>query len=764
MSMADPDNIAAAPTIDQAKAIAAAGLRVLPIKIGAKHPPMASWQLAATVEPPKIDNWWNGLYTKCGIGIALGPQPDGRNIFAIDLDRHDPLQDGVIALAELEAEHGNLPDTVTSNTGGNGRHLLFQAPPGAIVRNQQSSGNRVAPGIDVRADGGQIVVAPTVHPESGKRYEWAPGRAPWEHNIAMAPAWLLERVVEPPTPAPMPSMSAGPVSAPQFTQPSTGDSIAATVKEWWDWHHELTKRGWQPGNRPDANGDTYWTRPGKDPRDGHSAVLHAPEGPFVIFTTEIPPQWRDAGESTHDGSGWKFGAFGFYAAVEHGGNRSQAAAGLRAIQQAAEASQALLTPLQAPQMADMAPEDVESYDDSLNGLLIKWDEFWQADHGEAEWLAEPVIAKGRSTALFAPGGTGKSLLSLNIAAAIATGTPIFGLAMPQTTVLYLDYEMTPDDLAERLEAMGYGEDTDLTHLHYALLPSLPGLDLPEGGKAVVRLAELVGAQLVVIDTFSRAVIGDENDADTVRSWYRNTGLHLKHDNRAFLRVDHAGKDVAKGQRGTSAKNDDVDVVWQMTAKDEGAFTLTAKKRRMGWVPEKVELQRVERGGVLTFELADAHSWPSGTVEVANVLDGLGLPVETTSRAAAKAMRDAGKVGTDAIIRAAVKYRRTRSSLSHLTGDLGFDEAVTGSDNTTARSANGAADDSRRTAVEDGPAAPETAEEAKGASSRGNSAARRATPHPPHPSAVLSPQCGGRSTPHAAAPDETEAIWNPFDEF
>ena len=56
MTLTDNEDIAATPTIDQAKAIAAAGLRVLPIKIGAKHPPMASWQTAATVEPAKIDN------------------------------------------------------------------------------------------------------------------------------------------------------------------------------------------------------------------------------------------------------------------------------------------------------------------------------------------------------------------------------------------------------------------------------------------------------------------------------------------------------------------------------------------------------------------------------------------------------------------------------------------------------------------------------------------------------------------------------------
>ena len=307
-------------------------------------------------------------------------------------------------------------------------------------------------------------------------------------------------------------------------------------------------------------------------------------------------------------------------------------------------------------------------DDGLRSMLVNWSEFWAVDHNDAEWVAEPVLAAKRSTALFAPGGTGKSLLSLFIASSLATGRdPFSGRKAEPIRVLYLDYEMTDADLAERLESMGYGPNSNLTRLNYALLPSLPGLDTPEGGKAVVRLAAICDASLVVIDTFGRAVHGDENDADTVRAWYRWTGLHLKHDGRAFLRVDHAGKDLAKGQRGTSAKNDDVDVVWQMTAREGGAYSLVAKKRRMGWVPERVDLMMTETDK-LRFGLLDDNSYPVGTVEVARNLDALGLDLTVSYRAAGKALSDAGKGARSAVVRAAIKYRKVRSPTFHLVGD------------------------------------------------------------------------------------------------
>jgi hypothetical protein len=303
-------------------------------------------------------------------------------------------------------------------------------------------------------------------------------------------------------------------------------------------------------------------------------------------------------------------------------------------------------------------DEIAGYDETLAGMLVDWAEFWQQDHHDAEWLAEPLIAAHRSTAIFAPGGTGKSLLALYISARLATGTTVFGHHVEPIDVLYLDYEMTADDLAERLEQMGFDESADLSKLHYALLPSLPGLDEPEGGKAVVRLAEMVQAELVVIDTFGRAVHGDENDADTVRSWYRWTGIHLKHAGRAFLRVDHAGKDVTKGQRGTSAKNDDVDVVWQMAANEGGAFTLSAKKRRMGWVPMSVDVVLVEDPW-MSFQLAEGPVVPAGTKEAIKLMDALDIPTTASAAVAIKALRAAGHKCRNEVGRAAQKSRSGR---------------------------------------------------------------------------------------------------------
>lgn len=285
-------------------------------------------------------------------------------------------------------------------------------------------------------------------------------------------------------------------------------------------------------------------------------------------------------------------------------------------------------------------------------VFVGWDKFWARDRREAEWLYPPILARGRGHAIFAAHKVGKSLVLLDIAARLATGRD-------PVVVVYLDYEMGEDDLYERLADMGYGADTDLSRLRYALLPSLPPLDQPDGAAALFAILDAVEAAhpdhhvVVVIDTTGRAVAGEENSADTIRGFYRWTGLGLRQRGATWARLDHAGKDPTRGQRGSSAKGDDVDVVWRITPAD-GGLLLRREASRMSWIPERVALHRSV--DPLRFVVADGM-WPAGTAEVAGLLDGLGVPVDAGERPAGQALRDAGHRRSQAIVRAAQRWRR-----------------------------------------------------------------------------------------------------------
>jgi Bifunctional DNA primase/polymerase, N-terminal/Primase C terminal 1 (PriCT-1) len=168
------------PTLAAALALASIGIHVFPCRARAKTPATLHGCLDATVDPAKIEAWWQAE-PNLNLAAATGPLS---GIFIVDVDGAE----AEVALRNLEAEHSDLPDTATTFTA-RGRHLWLEHPDGACIRN---SASKLAPGIDVRAAGGFVLVPPSLHP-SGKRYRWGEG----ETTIAAAPDWLIEKISAP---------------------------------------------------------------------------------------------------------------------------------------------------------------------------------------------------------------------------------------------------------------------------------------------------------------------------------------------------------------------------------------------------------------------------------------------------------------------------------------------------------------------------------------------------------------------------------------
>jgi putative DNA primase/helicase len=99
----------------------------------------------------------------------------------------DPRSGGQESLEALFATHGRFPDTAEQITGGDGRHFVFRDPGIAVPKS-------LAPGIDLKVEGGYIVVAPSIH-ASGKAYQWdGLDGAKTLLKPADPPSWLLKLI------------------------------------------------------------------------------------------------------------------------------------------------------------------------------------------------------------------------------------------------------------------------------------------------------------------------------------------------------------------------------------------------------------------------------------------------------------------------------------------------------------------------------------------------------------------------------------------
>ena len=157
------------------------GWSVLPLrgKVPAipKHQPGGRGYLDATTDLGVIREQWTRFP-----GSNVGVSCVASGFVALDVD---PRHRGGETLAEIERRYGPLPHTVRQITGGGGEHLLFRAPPDFQPRGS------IGAGIDIKWRG-SIVVSPSIHPDTGRQYTWAPGHHPLHTSLAEPPPWLVD--------------------------------------------------------------------------------------------------------------------------------------------------------------------------------------------------------------------------------------------------------------------------------------------------------------------------------------------------------------------------------------------------------------------------------------------------------------------------------------------------------------------------------------------------------------------------------------------
>lgn len=146
------DSNTASPLHKVAEFYAKNNFKVFPCVPNKKTPATSNGFKAATNSLDQVSHWWGSGQIN-NIGIATGA-----GVVVIDIDVKNGI-DGNQALADLEAElKTTLPETLTASTPSGGKHLYFRYPSEYSIK---SSANQLAQGVDIRADGGYVVAAPS---------------------------------------------------------------------------------------------------------------------------------------------------------------------------------------------------------------------------------------------------------------------------------------------------------------------------------------------------------------------------------------------------------------------------------------------------------------------------------------------------------------------------------------------------------------------------------------------------------------------------
>lgn len=548
------------PALDAALAYAALGLRVVPIGPGTKHPPMQEWQNAATTNPDTVRLWWRNN-PRYGVGIATGAYGD-RWLFCVDVDtglaEDGRIKEGDESLADLEAEHGDLPVTMEGQSGSGGRHLWFWSPQ-EISNDQQG---RLGLDLDIRGVGGQIVAAPTVHPDTGRSYAWIDGQGPGEHDIADAPPWLVDVLLKVNDPGPR-------------RDPIRLDATGTRPGDRLQWADILAEGGaTYLGRRKDRKtGHDYelWARPGV--KHTSATLYYGGHNVLKVFT----PNWPGLTQ------GETYTPFGFYAATKHGGDYRAAAAALKA----QEAPPDPTDPFAAPGPVAAADGPTAVADDEDDGRNWKPADL-AATLARGLTRPEPTLLRrtdgqyllypGRTHTIFGESGAGKTWL-LYIAAAqlIAQGEH----------VIILDWEDDDNAYLMRMIALGLpGELVVANSTYYPIATAATVDDLEE----IDRLIAERGTVLVGIDSTGEALAAQGMDQDKdpdVARWMSTLPRRWARLGPCVVMLDHmphaGGREIGSQRKRAGISGAAYEAIAsEPFAKDRaGTLTLKVAKDRGG---------------------------------------------------------------------------------------------------------------------------------------------------------------------------------------
>lgn len=123
-----------------------------------KHPRVTQ----ADAKNADLVTWqdWISRWPKMNLAILTG---SAYGFFVVDID---PRHGGDINFTEFCNLHGLQPATLEAQSGGGGRHLFFKT---SVDQPIKSDSNVLGLGIDIRGEGGIIVVEPSA---TKGAYQW----------------------------------------------------------------------------------------------------------------------------------------------------------------------------------------------------------------------------------------------------------------------------------------------------------------------------------------------------------------------------------------------------------------------------------------------------------------------------------------------------------------------------------------------------------------------------------------------------------------
>ena len=532
------------------------GFNVFPLAANSKLPLKGSKGFKdATRDPDKIRDLF-ARASICNIGIRCD-QFEGRPIIVLDEDGPE----AVAQIAAWEAEHGALPETLSSITR-KGRHRFF-----FVSEPIKGSIRKAGIEIDFKGFDG-YVVAPgsTVKGDDGAVHEYA-FEKPCE--IATAPEWFEAIARE----------AAGVIN--KIEKPSAAGQVLSGID-----HERAESRAieWlkqQPETPPGIRNDTGFKI---------AAALKdfgCDETTTVALMVE---HWKVGGVDIEDVEELARNAFKY-------GKEPQGA----------NAPEAVFSAYQAEGVTDAPEKAKDAFSAPIGGKFV-FDGY--APSRPLPALVKRLLPKQGVVFIGGPSGAGKSFVAVDLGLRVASGLAFFGHKVTERVGVAFIAAEGAATIARRLEAAKRAAEIDAKPLPFAWVDNVPDLSAAAGmvwlaeelESLIAKLQSDHGVRLgmVIIDTLGAAFsMKDENSNAEANAIIRDLRTITEKTGAVVVAVHHYGKSAETGLRGASAYRGGADAVLSVMA-NRSETTGEVSNRRIALAKSRVG----EEGPISGFTLEE----------------------------------------------------------------------------------------------------------------------------------------------------------------
>lgn len=440
---------------------------------------------------------WWSQYPSANIGIACAAS----NIICVDPDTHKPD----CAWSNFIADK-HVPETLRATTVKGGQHLIYQIEDGV------SYAGEVCEGVDTKANGYFVASPSTVN---GKKYQWEN-----DHPITVAPSWVPRKT----TTSELPLVSDPPVM--KLAEISELLNSISPDVGYDEWRQVLMAvHSATGGSREAFDLVNEWSSRG--------ATYNA---------QEMPNKWLSFGGdrgvtgATLAAIAKKYGAN--VAEISHRHNKPDAAA------------------VFGPAVPNNLPAEASK---SLNRKPLS--DFQGVSVPPMRWLVTDLIPAGCVTILSGDGATGKSLLSLQLAASVANDGVWLGKFTAKGPSIYITAEDSTDEIHRRSHKIVGGDFTGYDSLyHYSLTGEDAFLAIADTTGILHRTTlfheledeiKTLRPALVVLDNVADMFGGNENDKSQPRQFISILNGLCKEHGTTIVLLQHPSKSGMNDGSGTS---------------------------------------------------------------------------------------------------------------------------------------------------------------------------------------------------------------------